>query len=410
MDKYLTLFNNHQAYTNYKNSNNFATPNVSYCEQENEVHYNPYVHNYSKDYFTIESLEDNNTIYLKASNTSVTKTISVSIDNGETWNNYTSTNIGSGTTLATLNSGDKLFIKGQNGTYGTFQYYNQFKTTGQFEAKGNIMSLISGDSFTNADELTTSYTFSHLFHGCSGLTSAENLILPATTLAESCYSYMFAGCTGLVNVPQIGTTATTMTSSACEYMFSGCTSLTTAPELPNRLSYFCYRHMFEGCTSLTTPPQLTSTSLMNCCYEYMFAGCTSLVNAPTLPATILAHSCYGNMFEGCTSLATAPTLPATGLSEYCYYNMFLGCTSLTATPELPATTLVSNCYNSMFRNCSSLSYIKAMFTTTPSKTYTSNWVSGVASTGTFVKNSAATWNVTGNNGVPTGWTVQTASA
>jgi hypothetical protein len=33
----------------------------------------------------------------------------------------------------------------------------------------------------------------------------------------------------------------------------------------------------------------------------------------------------------------------------------------------------------------------------------------ISSSGTFVKNSAATWTTTGNNGVPSGWTVQTAS-
>ena len=64
----------------------------------------------------------------------------------------------------------------------------------------------------------------------------------------------------------------------------------------------------------------------------------------------------------------------------------------------------------MFRGCTSLNYIKATFTTTPSSTYTSNWVNGVSATGTFVKNSAATWTTTGNNGIPTGWTVETASA
>ena len=90
--------------------------------------------------------------------------------------------------------------------------------------------------------------------------------------------------------------------------------------------------------------------------------------------------------------------------------MFHGCTALTTAPVLPAKTLANNCYAGMFWNCSNLNYIKAMFTTTPSSTYTSGWVSGVAATGTFVKNRAATWNVTGNNGVPTGWTVQTASA
>jgi hypothetical protein len=51
-----------------------------------------------------------------------------------------------------------------------------------------------------------------------------------------------------------------------------------------------------------------------------------------------------------------------------------------------------------------------MFTTTPGTGTTNQWVDGVASTGTFVKNSAATWNVTGINGVPTGWTVETANA
>jgi hypothetical protein len=87
--------------------------------------------------------------------------------------------------------------------------------------------------------------------------------------------------------------------------------------------------------------------------------------------------------------------------------MFNGCTSLTSAPELPATTLANYCYNNMFKNCTKLNYIKAMFTTTPSDSYTYNWVSGVASTGTFIKNANATWNVTGVNGIPEGWTVQT---
>jgi hypothetical protein len=72
--------------------------------------------------------------------------------------------------------------------------------------------------------------------------------------------------------------------------------------------------------------------------------------------------------------------------------------------------LASSCYGSMFDGCTRLNYIKAMFTTKPTTSYTYNWVRGVSSTGTFVKNIAATWNVTGYNGVPSGWTVQTVSA
>lgn len=129
-----------------------------------------------------------------------------------------------------------------------------------------------------------------------------------------------------------------------------------------------------------------------------------------LPATTLANWCYGCMFDSCTGLTSAPALPATTLAYFCYSNMFNRCTGLTTAPELPAMTLVNDCYSNMFNSCTNLAYIKAMFTTTPGNSYTSNWINGVKATGTFVKNSAATWNVTGNNGVPTGWTVETADA
>ncbi len=72
--KYLKLFENHLGYAEYLASNEYLRPNVSHCINENEVHYNPL--KWSSEYFTIESLEDDNTIYLQASNTSVTNNIS----------------------------------------------------------------------------------------------------------------------------------------------------------------------------------------------------------------------------------------------------------------------------------------------------------------------------------------------
>jgi hypothetical protein len=52
-----------------------------------------------------------------------------------------------------------------------------------------------------------------------------------------------------------------------------------------------------------------------------------------------------------------------------------------------------------------------MFLTNPehklgSYPYTENWVDGVSETGTFVKNINASWDVTGANGIPSGWTVE----
>lgn len=147
-------------------------------------------------------------------------------------------------------------------------------------------------------------------------------------------------------------------------------------------------------------------------YCRVFSNMSNLVDASALvlPATTLARHCYKFMFGYCQSLTAAPELPATTLAENCYQGMFTYCTALTTAPALPATTLEFECYFQMFMGCSKLNYIKALFTTTPSYSYTSGWVNGVASTGTFVKNPDAEWDVRGNDGIPTGWTVQTATA
>ena len=165
---------------------------------------------------------------------------------------------------------------------------------------------------------------------------------------------------------------------------------------------FC--ELFSNCSQLTSAPALPATTLAGECYADMFSSCTSLTTAPVLPATTLAGSCYNRMFSYCTSLTTAPALPATTLAESCYNGMFNGCTSLETAPELPATTLVEGCYVGMFSGCSNLNYVKADFTDIPFLYLTGGWLYGVAATGTFVKSPDATWDVTGANGVPEGWT------
>ena len=131
-----------------------------------------------------------------------------------------------------------------------------------------------------------------------------------------------------------------------------------------------------------------------------------------LPATTLAPNCYRSMFQYCNNLSIGPSiLPATELAEGCYQAMFYECFMYGDTkqaPELPATTLAPNCYQFMFYNCSKLNYVKAMFTDISVEGCLNGWLRGVSSTGTFVKNSAATWT-NEQAGIPTGWTVQTAS-
>ena len=315
-------------------------------------------------------------------------------------------------------------------------YMSYFISDGElpadFNVSGNIMSLLYGDDFESQKTISAPAAFSGLFINNGCLYSAENLILPATTISFGCYFNMFSGCTNLTTAPKT-ISATTLAPNCCDSMFgdcsslitapelpattlaewcyygmfSGCTSLITAPELPaTTLAEGCYGSMFSGCTSLTTAPKLPATTLAEYCYSEMFRGCTSLTTGIELPATTLANDCYGSMFYGCIALTTGPELPATELVYECYSSMFYGCTALTTAPELPATTLVDNCYTCMFYNCENLNYIKALFLTEPSESYTDDWVSNVSATGTFVRNENATWNVRGVEGIPEGWDIE----
>lgn len=299
------------------------------------------------------------------------KTVQYSKNGGE-WTTMNSESV------IQLSKGDELAFKGSNTDYNE----NKIAATMNYDVVGNIMSLTDGDDFESADTINA-YAFANMFDACDTIVSAKHLQLPITTLAERCYSTMFRNCT----------------------------SLTTPPELPaTTLADYCYANMFQGCTSLITAPELPAMTLTDYCYANLFRNCTSLTTAPKLPSTALADSCYRQMFYFCRSLTTAPELPATTLASNCYDGMFRNCSNLTTAPELPAAELVTDCYKNMFNGCSSLNYIKAMFTTTPSNINTSYWVSGVASAGKFVKNSAATWNVTGVSGIPEGWIVETANS
>ena len=304
--------------------------------------------------------------------------------------------------------GDKVQFYG-NGTsitsYGS-NYVSITNGTADCYIYGNIMSLVDEEGFATANTLDNMAFFA-LFSSNTHLYNHDTykLVLPATTLAESCYSRMFNGCSNLTTAPALP--ATTLAESCYNNMFNGCSKLTTAPALPaTTLAEGCYLYMFNGCTNLTTAPELPATTLEESCYYCMFYGCTNLTTAPALPATTLADDCYSYMFYGCTNLTTAPALPATTLAAGCYSGMFSSCTNLTTAPELPATTLANYCYIYMFDGCANLNSVTCLATNIPSSSATNDWLVGVAPTGTFIKAAGMTgWPTNSASGIPDGWTV-----
>ena len=368
-------------------------------------------------------------------------------------NDWTSTN---GTSISIrANAGERVWFRGHNESYSGVIFRN---TSGSFYLYGNLMSLIYGDDFEDKEELTGEETFYKLFFDNSGIYNhpTKDIELPATTLTTSCYRNMFYKCPKLTRAPKLP--AKVLTEACHASMFAYCTSIKEfpemaatdmaymcctwmmmasgieeAPELPamnlarscyefmfmecpnlkkamsvlpaTELAPNCYTGMFQRADKLENAPRLPATDLTYSCYSHMFNGCKALKNAPKLPATKLAEACYQRMF-GNTLLTEAPELPATDMEVMCYQYMFQNCTALEKAPVLPATQLNYWCYEYMFNGCSKLNYIKALFLTKPSDSYTPSWVEGVAEKGTFVKNPNATWNVRGINGIPEGWTVE----
>ena len=216
----------------------FVKPNVSYCVQENEVHYNPLPHDYSKDYLTFLALEHGTISFdiLNSIGTDKITSISYSTDNGANWTTTENRNDKQENLSITVdvNKGDKILWKGDAKTLGFYVddkvgfASSFFSSTAKFDAAGNVMSLIYGDKYKNKITIEKEYTFCFLFCDYNsvktcGIVNAKNLSLPATTLASNCYLGMFYGCTSLVTAPTLP--ATTLASNCYSDMFYGCSSL-----------------------------------------------------------------------------------------------------------------------------------------------------------------------------------------
>lgn len=188
---------------------------------------------------------DNQTIQLTKIGNPDSINLQTSTD-GKSWTPYNVEDI-----ITVPNAGDKVYFKavGQNlKLTDNASSYHKFVTTGEFEASGNVNSLLEEDE-------------------------------------------------------QIARTMSLENRDFCFYQLFTDTNLTKAPELPStELGYGCYVMMFQNCTSLTQAPALPATTLADSCYSDMFQNCTSLTHSPELPATTLVTGCYAGMFAGCSQL------------------------------------------------------------------------------------------------------------
>ena len=234
---------------------------------------------FAEQYFTIESLEDNNAISMQNIGCEVCPSLNYSLNDGGTWTSMTITQ-GSTTSIATIDAGEKILFKGTNDALSlSWEFYNKFVSTGDFKTYGNILSLLYNDSFFSYDAFPGGSTnnFSGLFRS-SNVTDASNLILVPLTCVSSCYNGMFRECA----------------------------KLAAGPELPATVSAAdCYSSLFEGCISLLEAPEVNLTTVTSNCCARMFCMdrnskimTPKLTKGPVLRPQTGATNCYREMFAG----------------------------------------------------------------------------------------------------------------
>ena len=158
--EYLHLFETQSAHDAARthSSESYFEPWTAYTVANKSVSYNLPPCGSACEYLTFEALESGTfTMTLDAKlPTTCVEYVSYSLDNGETWT--TTNNVDNQVvtvTTPTVAQGEKVLWKGEGVQYctntdaypGSRIGYGNFTSTGEFDASGNMMSMLYGDDF-----------------------------------------------------------------------------------------------------------------------------------------------------------------------------------------------------------------------------------------------------------------------
>ena len=301
MTKYLKQFETHSAYNTYINGQDKILPNVSYCVDNDEVHFNPY---------TDPKL--------------VCK--------------YNITDISSPTELRSESEPNMFKSMEIDGVLLDSLVTNyQFSTTGEHTVKyelydetkvGNNESLFYSITTLSSVSIPNSVTSigDSAFYNCRGLTSIT-IGNSVTTIGFG----VFSGCVGLTSI-NIPNSVTTIGGNAFEY----CTSLTSIT-IGNNVTTIGDT-VFNACYSLTSikvdsgntvyDSRNNCNAIIETATNTLIAGCQNTM-IPNGVTTIGQKA-----FEGCTGLASI-TIPnsVTSIGQFA----FRYCSGLTSITSLATT-------------------------------------------------------------------------
>ena len=312
--KYINLFENHSSYEEKLNVGgvDFKIPNVSYCEDVKDVHYNPY--NTIELYVGEITGTTPQTVKIY---TDKTNSVDITVSEGNKWYTYVLPK-DKGLYQIEGDSVKKVVVKAnisfqQTGDFlvniisfipsstveASFKGSNTTNVTNISFMFYGIKSLISLDlSNFNTSNVTD---MGNMFNGCSGLTSLDLSNFNTTNVTDM--SNMFGSCNGLTSLDLSGWDTSKVTSM--NSMFNTCSSLTSLDISSFGTSNVTSMNgMFNGCSGLTSL-NLSNFNTSNVTDMVgMFIYCNGLTSLDLSGWDTSKVTSTNGMFEGCKSLNT----------------------------------------------------------------------------------------------------------
>jgi hypothetical protein len=355
MAKYLKKFNTHNEYEEYASGGSMIKPNVSYCNDDKDIHFNKFETRIIAK-LNVTSTENPTSIL-----TAFPLFKSIEIDG------ILQPHVVSSYVFDTLGEHTVKYTLVNDTTIGNAAFVGCY----------NLTSVTIGDNITTID--------TDAFHGCSGLTSIEipnNVTSIGNQVFQDCYGLtsvtisdnittigigVFANCSGLTSVT-IPNNVTAIGNGA----FAGCSGLTSLT-IPNNVTTIEYG-AFSGCTSILTATIGSGVTSIGSWSLYGWSNLTSLTfnascgvpstfgGSHNLKEVIIGDSVTSidtSAFGGCNSL-TSITI-GNGVTSI-GNSAFNSCESLTSITIPSGVTSIGD---GTFGGCRSLQIITSLATTEP---------------------------------------------
>ena len=222
--KFLRKFNEHTSYEAELNRGgvvNISLPNVSYCKDANDVHFNPY--NLIEFYVGNITGTTQQTVKIY---TDTTNHLDVTVSEGNKWYSYLLPK-DKGLYKIGGNSVKKVVVKADINNYSQYIIPNSV-----------VEASFKGSNTSNVTNMES------MFVNCYSLTSLN--LRRFNTSNVTSMEWMFMACSGLESLDLNGWNTSNVTNMG--YMFSGCTSLTSLDLSGWNTSKVTFStSMFDGC-------------------------------------------------------------------------------------------------------------------------------------------------------------------